>query len=326
MIRPVRAAWHRAVAAALLLTLAVAAPVAAHGLGSELAPLDVSTAVTAWSFDPILTIVLVALAAAYLLAVRAVDRRHAATPVPWWRSAAWLGGIAVVAFALEGSVDVYAESLFSIHMVQHLLLTAVAAPLFAMAAPVTLLLRVATPTFRSRWILPVLHSRVAGVLTHPLVTWIGFAVVMWGTHFSPLFDAALENPLIHHFEHFLYLSVAMLFWWPVVGADPIRHRLGWTARLVYLGTALPWNSFLGVAIYFAPDVLYPHYATTLRTWGPSPLLDQQAAGAIMWVGGDLAFLVALLLAVAGLLADEERKGRLYDARVDAAARRASPPT
>jgi putative membrane protein len=143
--------------------------------------------------------------------------------------------------------------------------------------------------------------------------------VMWGSHFSPLFDAALENPLIHHFEHALYLGAGMLFWWPVVAADPVRHRLGWTARIAYLGTALPWNSFLGVAIYFAPNVLYAHYATTVRTWGPTPLLDQQAAGAVMWVGGDLAFLVALLLVIAGLLADEERKGRIYDARMDARA-------
>jgi putative copper resistance protein D len=143
---------------------------------------------------------------------------------------------------------------------------------------------------------------------------------MWISHFSPLFDAALEEPLVHQFEHGLYLGTAMLFWWPVVGADPVQHRLGWAGRLVYLGTALPWNSFLGVAIYFAPDVLYPHYATVVRDWGPTPLLDQQAAGAIMWVGGDLAFLVALLLVVAGLLADEERKGRIYDARMDAARR------
>jgi len=307
------------------LLLAGATPVAAHGAGDTLPPLDALTALTAWSIDPLLTLVLGGLAVAYLAAVRAVDRHHPNSPVPWWRTAAWIAGLAALAFALEGSPDVYAEALFSVHMVQHLLLTAIAAPLFALAAPVTLVLRVASPGVRRGALLPVLHSRVVGIATHPLVAWIVFAAVMWGTHFSPLFDAALENPLIHHVEHALYLGAAMLFWWPVVGADPIRHRLGWTARLVYLGTALPWNSFLGVAIYFAPNVLYRHYATGLRTigpgaWGPTPLLDQQAAGAVMWVGGDLAFLVALLLVVAGLLADEERKGRLYDARMDARAR------
>jgi cytochrome c oxidase assembly factor CtaG len=316
MIRRVRGS---AMLATFALLLATAPAVAAHGAGSDLPPLDAGTALTAWSVDPIISLVLIAFGAAYLLAFRAVNRRHPASPVRAWRAAAWIGGLLAVAFALEGSPDVYAEALFSVHMVQHLLLVAIAAPLFALAAPVTLLLRVVSAANRTRFVLPVLHSRLVGVMTHPLVAWIVFAVVMWGSHFSPLFDAALENPLIHHFEHALYLGAGMLFWWPVVAADPVRHRLGWTARIAYLGTALPWNSFLGVAIYFAPNVLYAHYATTVRTWGPTPLLDQQAAGAVMWVGGDLAFLVALLLVIAGLLADEERKGRIYDARMDARA-------
>jgi putative membrane protein len=316
MIRRVRAS---AMLATVALLLATAPGVAAHGAGSHLPPLDARTALTTWSFDPLISLVLIGLGTAYLLAFRAVNRRHPASRVRAWRAAAWIGGLLAVAFALMGSPDIYAEALFSVHMVQHLLLVAIAAPLFALGAPVTLLLRVVSPAARARFVLPVLGSRIVGVVTHPLVAWIVFAVVMWGTHFSPLFDAALENPLIHHFEHALYLGAAMLFWWPIVAADPVRHRLGWTARIVYLGTALPWNSFLGVAIYFAPNVLYAHYATTVRTWGPTPLLDQQAAGAVMWVGGDLAFLVALLLVIAGLLADEERKGRIYDARMDARA-------
>jgi putative membrane protein len=316
MIRLVRGF---AMLATVVLLLATAPAVAAHGAGSHLPPLDARTALTTWSLDPLISLVLTVFGAAYLLAFRAVNRRHPASHVRTWRAAAWIGGLLAVAFALEGSPDVYAEALFSVHMVQHLLLVAIAAPLFALAAPVTLLLRLVSPATRSRLVLPVLGSRIVGVVTHPLVAWIVFAMVMWGTHFSPLFDAALENPLIHHFEHALYLGAAMLFWWPVVAADPIRHRLGWAARIVYLGTALPWNSFLGVAIYFAPNVLYAHYATTVRTWGPTPLLDQQVAGAVMWVGGDLAFLVALLLVIAGLLADEERKGRIYDARMDARA-------
>jgi putative copper resistance protein D len=326
MIRPVRRAPHAlpvrigTVVMAALLGAAAAPPVRAHGLGDDLPVLDVRSALTIWSVDLPLTLVLIGLAGAYLLGVRAIGRRHPGSPVARWRSAAWLGGLAVVAIALEGSVDVYAEALFSVHMVQHLLLVAVAAPLFALAAPGTLLLRWASPGVRRGLLLPLLHSRIVGVVTHPLVSWLSFAAVMWISHFSPLFDAALEEPLVHQFEHGLYLGTAMLFWWPVVGADPVQHRLGWAGRLVYLGTALPWNSFLGVAIYFAPDVLYPHYATVVRDWGPAPLLDQQAAGAIMWVGGDLAFLVALLLVVAGLLADEERKGRIYDARMDAARR------
>jgi putative copper resistance protein D len=293
---------------------------AGHGLGDDLPPLDARSALTLWAIDVPLTVLLIVLAAAYLWACAAVNRRHPASPVPWRRPAAWLGALVALGVALQSSVDVYAEALFSVHMVQHLLLVAIVAPLLALAAPATLLLRVASPAVRDGVLLPALRSRVVGVASRPLVGWLAFAAVMWISHFSPLFDASLESPVVHELEHALYLGAAMLFWWPVVAADPIRHRLGWTARIVYLGTALPWNSFLGVAIYFAPAVLYPHYATVVRTWGPTPLLDQQIAGAVMWVGGDLAFLVALLLVVAGLLADEERKGRILDARMDAAGR------
>jgi putative copper resistance protein D len=306
--------------------LAAPLTVAAHEGHEGVPPFDATTALTAWAVDPLLSLALVGLGAAYLLAARAVGRAHPTTPVPAWRAGAWIGALAIVGFALQGSVEVYAELLFSVHMVQHLLLTAVAAPLFALAAPMTLLLRVSPPGVRARWVLPLLRSRVVGSVSHPLVAWVAFAAVMWGSHFSPLFDAAIADPLVHRVEHALYLGAAMLFWWPVVGADPMRHRLGWAGRIVYLIAALPWNSFLGVAIAFAPQVLYAGYAMPAREWGPSPLADQQAAGAIMWVGGDLAFLVALLLVVAGLLADEERKGRIFDARVDAAARRAPSGT
>lgn len=325
MIRPVpRARLRPALVggplAAALALLFTAPTTAAHGLGDHLPPLDPTTALTRWAFDPALTLFLFVAASAYLLAVGVVDRHHPTSPVPRRRPLAWLAALAVLAIALESSIDVYAEALFSVHMVQHLLLVAIAAPLLALAAPVTLALRVASPSARNGVLLPALRSRPISALTHPLVGWLAFAAVMWVSHFSPLFDASLENPLVHEFEHALYLGAAMLFWWPVIAADPVRHRLGWMARIVYLGSALPWNSFLGVAIYFAPAVLYAHYATVARSWGPSPLLDQQIAGAVMWVGGDLAFLVALLLVVAGLLADEERKGRLFDARMDAAGR------
>jgi len=326
MIRPVprarlRSAVVGASSAAFLGLFLTPSPAAAHGLGDHLPPLDAGTALTTWAFDAPLTAVLFAAAALYLAGVGAVNRRHPGSPVPWRRPVAWLAALLVLAVALESSVDVYAEALFSVHMLQHLLLIAIVAPLFALSAPVTLAMRVASPPVRNGVLLPLLRSRPFALLTHPVVGWLAFAAVMWISHFSPLFDASLENPLVHEFEHALYLGSAALFWWPVVAADPIRHRLSWSARIVYLGSALPWNSFLGVAIYFAPAVLYPHYTTVARTWGPTPLLDQQIAGAVMWVGGDLAFLIALLLVVAGLLADEERKGRIYDARMDAATRR-----
>jgi cytochrome c oxidase assembly factor CtaG len=150
------------------------------------------------------------------------------------------------------------------------------------------------------------------VISHPLVAWILLAFVMWATHLSPLFDAALENPFIHDLEHLLYLTTALLFWAPVFALDPIRHRLSRPAALVYLFTQMPQNSFLGVAIMWSPRVLYPHYATLSRSWGPSPLEDQQLAGALMWLVGDALFLLAIFTVLAAWMRAEARPASRYD--------------
>jgi putative copper resistance protein D len=241
------------------------------------------------------------------------------------RSWSWNGGLLVLFIALASPIATYDTTLFSVHMVQHVLLTLVAAPLLALGAPITLLLRVSSADTRQRLILPVLHSRVLRVISFPVVTWVLFAATMWWSHFSGLFDASLDNELIHIFEHGLYLFVALLFWWPVVGADPSPWRLPHPARVGYLFLGMPQSSVLALAIISAPAALYPHYETLVRPWGPTPLADQQLAGGIMWVVGDALFLVAMILAIWVWLRAEEREGARLDAKLDreAAARLAA---
>jgi putative copper resistance protein D len=305
-------------APAVLALLAAAPAAAAHG-GSVPAAPDAAAFVLGWSFDLTIWLPLAAAAAAYLWAVRRIDAAHPANPVPRDRPAFFLLGLAAIAVALQSGIERYDTTLFSVHMVQHVILIFLAAPAIVLAAPITLLLRVATPEVRRRRILPVLHSRVVRFLGHPLVAWLLFTAVMWGTHFSPLFDAALENPWLHDLEHVLYLASAILFWWPMVGRDPSPWRLGHPARLLFMFMQMPFNSFLGVAILFSGAVLYPHYATTGRLWGPSPLEDQQAAGAIMWGLGDAGFLLAMLLATAAWMRHDEAVTRRREMAEDARA-------
>ncbi len=300
--------------AAVATLLLAPAAVAAHGQ----APLPPTPAILldGWTFlvDVWLPVILVALA--YWQARSMVNRRHPTNPVPRWRLWSWLAGLGAIILALASPIEFYDTTLFSVHMVQHLLLSFVAAPLLVLAAPITLLLRVASPEARRKWILPALNSHLVRVISHPLVAWCLFAGVMWFTHFSPLFDASLEDLSLHRLEHALFLSTAMLFWWPVIGADPSPHRLGYGARVLYLAVGMPLSSFLGLVIFSAPTVLYPHYATLVRGWGPSPLEDQNWAGGIMWAGGDAAFALALVLTVAAWLQHEEREAVREDARLD----------
>ncbi len=299
-----------AAAAALLLLPAGAA---AHGQ----APLEPTPAILleGWSFMVDVWLPVILAAFVYWQARSLVNRRHPANPVPRWRLWSWLGGLGAIILALASPIEFYDTTLFSVHMVQHLLLSFVAAPLLVLAAPITLLLRASSPEARKRWILPVLHSRVVWIVSYPLVAWVLFAGVMWFSHFSPLFDAALDDFGLHRIEHALFLGSALLFWWPVIGADPSPHRMSHPARILYLALGMPLSSLLGLVIFSARTVLYEHYETLARDWGPTVLEDQAMAGGIMWAGGDGVFVLALVLAVAAWLRHEEQENKREDARL-----------
>jgi putative membrane protein len=303
-----------AVAAGMLLAT-LASVASAHGSGGPEPTLP--AILTTWPPDPLPWIAALLGAGGYLLAVRRINGSHPRVPMPRWRVAAWLAGIVAILAALASPIDAYADDLLTVHMVQHLLLAMVAPPLLALGAPVTLLLRISSPHARKRLILPVLHSRVVRVVASPFVAWPLFAITMWFAHFSPLYNAALENPTIHVAEHVLFIATGVLFWWPVVAADPIPQRMGYGWRLAYVVLQMPLNAAVGLAIYFAPTVLYPHYATLAPSWRPSALVDQQIGGTLMWGAGDLILLSAVPLIVAAWMRADARQSARSDARLAA---------
>jgi putative membrane protein len=288
--------------------------VAAHGY--QPAPASALDFVLTWQIELSVVVPVVIAALLYAWAANRIAQRHPANPVPRYRELSWYAGLLAIVVALESPIGAYDTTFFSVHMIQHLALMMVAAPLLAIGAPITLLLRVASGNVRRRYLLPILHSRVMRFISFPVTTWLVFAAVLWATHFSPLFNESLDNETVHIFEHALYMVAALLFWWPVVGADPSPWRLPHPGRVLYLFLGMPQCAFLGLAIYSAPDVLYEHYATVVRSWGPSPLADQAWAGAIMWLGGVMMLFIALAFAVWVWLRAEEAEGRRVDAQLD----------
>jgi putative membrane protein len=202
-------------------------------------------------------------------------------------------------------------------MGQHLLLTMVAAPLLLLGAPVTLALQASSARVRHRALLPVLHSRTVKAISHPIVAWSLFAIVMWASHFTPLYERALENEAIHGLEHLMYLAAALLFWWPVVGVDPSPSRISHPARILYLFLSMPQTALLGLAIYESNRLLYPYYLVTSARLGLSALGDQHLAGAIMWTTGMFFTVPALGLVLLDWMNREEREAARIDARADA---------
>ncbi len=267
---------------------------------------------TAWTFDPTVVAPLVAAGVLYLRGVQRVRRpdRKLAN-----RAACFLGGLVVLWLALQSPIDAHADTRLSVHMLQHLLLTMVAAPLLVLGAPTILALRASTPAFRHRWLRPLLRSWPVRVLTAPVVSWAQFALVLWASHFSPLYEAAVRSGGVHALEHLLYVVSAVLFWSPVAGIDPSPKRLSHPARLLYLFLAMPQASFLGLALWGTNRILYPSYQAAL---GPAAALDDQhLAGTIMGSAGMLVMVPALGLVLLDWLQREEREGARIDARLGA---------
>jgi cytochrome c oxidase assembly factor CtaG len=305
-----------AVVASLGGVIVSANPVAAHGPVPVEAP-TAGTLFLSWTFEPLPTLGIAVAVGWWLWAVRRVNGVHPRNPVRRRRTVAFLLGMLALAFALLSGVGRYDTSLFSVHMVQHVLLMLVAAPLLALAAPITLILRVSSAGTRQRWLLPMLHSRVVRFMSHPVTAWIMFAAMMWAVHFSPLFEGSLEDPLIHDLEHVLFLTGALFFWWPAVALDPAPWRMRHPARIVYLFTQMTQNTFLAVVILNASAALYPHYVSLVRPWGMIAIDDQRLAAGIMWIAGDVIFLTAILAVMIGWMRSEARDEARADRRAEA---------
>jgi putative copper resistance protein D len=273
-----------------------------------------------WSLDPVPLAGCVLAGALYLGGLRRVRARG--HPFAGSRPAAFGAGLAALLVALVSPVDAYAGAMFSVHMVQHLLLSYVAPPLLALGAPVTLAIAASRPGTRRRLVLPVVRSRALSVLSHPIVGWSLFVVSSFAIHFSGLFEAALERPWVHAVEHGIFLGVGLLFWWPIVGVDPSPHRMSYPARLFSLSMAMVVTGFVAVAITSADRPLYAWYQALPAPWGPAALSDQRWAAAIMWVAGSLILIVAGLFVAAAWRRDDEGRQRRIETAMD---RRAASP-
>lgn len=276
---------------------------------------DAMTVLSQWRIEPFTTALL--LAAGSLYAAGVVRLRRGSGAWPGGRTAAFAAGLATLVAALCSPVDAYADVSFTVHMAQHLLLTLLAPPLLALSAPITLALRAGSPASR-RWVTASLRSPVAAFFANPIVGWTLFVGVPVFVHASPLFDEALRSTPWHAVEHGLWLTAALIYWWPIVGVDPNPHPVRWPVRMLSLFLAMPAMSFLALGIYAGDVPLYPTYANLPAPWGPAALGDQRDAAVMMWLVGNLALVLAILLVAAAWKRDEDARQRRVEEREDRA--------
>lgn len=301
-----------------LLALWLRFPVRALADGGAEAPppTDPVGIALAWRIDIPMLLGLTLLGALYVSASRAVSVGHPASRWPVARTGAFIGGLVAIGLALLSPIDTLSDDLLTVHMIQHLLLVSFAAPLFALSGVGTLALRAARPELRNRYLLPLFHSRIVAVLTYPVVGWVAFVGVIWVSHFTTLYNAALLDDAIHAMEHLLYLAAASLFWWPLLSPDPLRRRLHPLARFVALLAQVPPMSFLAITIIGARAPLYTAYVGRTDAFGIDALTDQRMAGSLMWAAGDFALALPAIVILRALVRHDEAEARRIDAHLD----------
>jgi putative membrane protein len=239
-----------------------------------------------WSLHPSVLLGTGLLGALYFWGIGPLRRRLGlGPPSAAWQMASFGGGLLVLLVALNGPMhDLSDYYLFSAHMVQHLLLTLVLPPLLIAGTP--------------GWLLRPLLQRPAvlsgaRLLTHPVVAAALYTVTIAFWHLTPFYELMMRNHDVHIATHLMFIVAATILWWPVMSPAPELPRLGYGMGMLYLFLVGIPMQIVAALITLSDEVLYPWYAVAPRTWGLSPLEDQQLGGLLMWVPGNLWMFLAI---------------------------------
>lgn len=289
-----------------------------------------------WSIDPLVVIGLVITGALYWAGYRyaqrtGIERRHL-TP---WRIALFILALLVIFFTLDSPLDTLADSLVYMHMIQHELLTMVAAPLLLLSQPfmliwrgVPLVARRATLGWmaRTRWPLHALEA-IVRFWRKPVVSWLAFTLLFSAWHLPGLYDAATENNAIHAIEHLCFLATAVFFWSQFIPSLPWKPRLSYPAQALYFAAAAMWGNVMGFAFMFTTTPIYPYYAALPRAAGAiSAVTDVHLAGGVMDAADTALFISAIIIALALWLRDDERRQAALDTQIAASLAATSSPS
>ena len=234
----------------------------------------------AWSLHPTVIAGVLLLAGLYFWGIGPARRRYGlGPPAPAGRVLCFSLGLVILLVSLNGPIHDLSDSyLFSVHMVQHLLLTMVLPPLLIAGIPGWLL----EPALRRKG-----ARAVARLFTHPVFAGVFFSITLLVWHTAGAYDLMMRSHDVHIATHLLFIGAAVLLWWPVTSPAPSLPALSPPLGMLYLFLVQLPMQLLGAIITFADDPLYPWYAAAPRTWGLSVLDDQKVGGLLMWVPGNL---------------------------------------
>ena len=254
---------------------------------------------TVWNFDLIWLLFCGFAVFFYLVGVWRLHKRG--DKWPWYRTVLWIAGMALLFYITNGGINAYEMYLFSAHMGAHMTLGMMVPILLVPGAPVTLAMRAIEKRHdESRggreWILKAVHSGYANVISHPLFATVNFVGSLWLFYYTPIFRWATSDHIGHEWMIVHFLLAGYLFVQSLIGIDPVKTRYPYPFRLIQLLAAMTVHAFFGLGIMSSENLMLADWFGAMgRTWGSTPLEDQQAGGAIAWSVGELPNLVLALV-------------------------------
>ncbi|MFC0597755.1 cytochrome c oxidase assembly protein [Streptomyces palmae] len=255
----------------------------------------------------------------YCWGVIRLRRRGDSWPVG--RVVAFVTGVLTVALVMCTKLNDYGMVMFSVHMVQHMVISMLSPILILLGAPVTLTLRALPAAGRGRTgprelLVALLHSRYMRVITHPVFTIPMFIASLYALYFTPLFDFLMGSKVGHIAMMVHFLAVGLVFFWPIMGVDPGPHRPGYVMRMLELFAGMPFHAFFGIALMMASEPMVDAYKNPAPSLGIDALTDQNAAGGIAWAFSEIPSVVVLLALVYQWYRSEQRQARRKDRVAD----------
>lgn len=283
--------------------------------GDDILPLEGWRFLTAWTLPIWALIPILATAALYLWGVRILHRRGDKWPVSRTLMFVVLG-CGTLFVAIFSFLGVYDTVLFWTHMVQHMLLNMIAPVFLVAGAPITLALRT-LPRRPRKALLAVLHSLPAKVILFPPLT----TALMMGTPFALYatgwYELTLRDGLAHDFLHIWMVVVGSLFFASMLAVDPVPVKMAYPVRILLFLLTMPGHAFMGVMIMGANTLVAEEwYLAFERGWGPSPMQDQNWAGALLWATGDLTMFAAMIVLFVQWIKDSKKEARRVDRALD----------
>ncbi|MGW0418164.1 cytochrome c oxidase assembly protein [Streptomyces sp. NPDC003015] len=289
-----------------------------HGMTHDLPPFTLGRGLQ-WSADPFFLVACLLALGLYVWGVVRLRRRGDSWSVG--RTVSYVVGVLTIGLMMCTKLNDYGMVMFSVHMVQHMVISMLSPILILLGAPVTLALRALPVAGRGHkgpreLLLALLHSRYMRIITHPAFTIPLFIASLYGLYFTPIFDFLMGSKTGHVAMMVHFLAVGVVFFWPIIGVDPGPQRPGYLMRMLELFAGMPFHAFFGIALMMASEPMVETFKNPPASLGIDALSDQNYAGGIAWAFSEIPSVLVLIALLFQWYGSEQRQAKRSDRAAD----------